>query len=514
MALNTLGLLINKVQLQLGKQPGAQQLKRDLLQTAMNGLKQVTRGDAGKMRRNTGDAYLKMGGIARELGNSAEAYKYWQQYYEMTQSALQENPNNERLKRDMAWACRSLGEISVDMGNQRKALVYYQNGLALRKELAAVPFVERMRRNEQLPEEDRITPRMSELQLSEEYTRIGLIHYSRGESARAEEPVLKSLAIRENLVKEVAGDQVVWFMTANPVAGANVLTVAASLPVEVEQLNYDRQDLARNYHLIGEIYFLLRNLKLSRLYYQKCEDIRETILRDDENAVEHLKQIGKSRPPDFRLMGDLSEFHEMYGARLFSLGAPLQEVLPHLDRAIALSRRVLEIDKAVEPRQNLAKSLYSRGMVAARAGDQTTAANCFNECLEIREELADKDATNYRKKLDLLEALARAGKCERAAQLAEELRKGHEKDSVFLIPAARCYAQCSLALADKPALGHQYVEMALAALRTALENGYKDVIPLETHPDLDPLRKNPEFKKLLQKVSKPPSSGVALNANR
>jgi serine/threonine-protein kinase len=499
LALKTLRLLIDKVQSQLGKQPGVQQLKRELLQTALDGLKQVTGAAAGKIRRNTSDAYFQMGGIARELGNSADASKYWQQYYDMAQSALKDSPENERLKLEMAWASRFLGEISVELGDLKKALAYYQSALALRQELAAVPLAERRRRNEKLPPEDRLTPKMNVLQLSEDYTRIGLIHYYLGDSVSAEEPVLKSLTLRENLVNDMSRDQAVWFMTANPGARPNVLGVAAILPGQIREVSDMRQNLARNYHLIGEIYFRLRNLKLSRLYYQKCEETREAILRDDEKDVERLKQLGTHRPPDFRLMGDLAEFQQMYGIMLFSLGAPLPEVLAHIDRAIALSRRVLEIDKAVEPRQNLAKSLYSRGVVAARAGDQTMAGKCFRECLEIRQELADKDVRSYRKQVQLLEVMARAGTHEKTSQLAEKLRLTHQKDAEFQICAARCYAQCSLAVLDKPALRQKYLEMALEGLETALKQGYKDIITIETHPDLDPVRESPTFKKLLEK---------------
>jgi serine/threonine-protein kinase len=499
LALNTFGLLVNKVQTQLRNQPGAQELKRELLETAMNGLKRVAGGAPGKIRRTTSDAYFKLGLIARELGNSADASRYWQQFYEMAESAIKSDPDNERARLEMAWACRFLGEISVERGDLRKALTYCQRSLALRQGFAAVPLEERLRRNESLPEENRLTPRANELQLSEEYTRVGLIHYYLGDSAQAEEPVLKSLALRELLATEIAMDQVIWFVTPFPAAGPALVGVAASLP-GLEQLSEIRQNLSRNYHLIGEIYFRLRNLERSRIYYQKCEDVRESILRDDELDVERRQQIGKPRPPDFRLMADLAEFHQMYGAMLFALGAEAAEVLAHIDRSIALSRRVLEIDKAVGSRQNLAKALYSRGLIAARAGDPATAAKCFNECLEIREELADKDKTSYLKKVDLLEVLARAGAHERAAGLAANLRADHQKDADFLVCAARSYAQCSLGV-PQPALKRNYQELALKALESALEQGYKDLITLETHPDLDPVRETPEFKKLLKNVS-------------
>jgi serine/threonine-protein kinase len=513
LALSTLRLLIGKVQSQLRKEPGVQQLKHDLLETALRGLKQVAGGDPAKLRRNTSDAYLQMGTIAREMGNSEEADKYWRQYYEMAESARKDDPDNERLKLEMAWANRYLGEISAEKGDLKKALGYHQRALALRKELAAVPLAERMRRNEKLPDDDRLTPRMNELQLSEEYTRVGLMHYFLGDSAQAEEPVLKSLALREKLVNDVVRDQVIFLLTGVPPVGPTGKGVAAG-GMSLEQLSEARQNLARNYHLIAEIYFRLRNLELCRTYYQKCEKVREALLRDDENDVERRKLLGKPRPPDFRLMADLAEFQEMYGALLLAVGAPLPDVLHHIDRSIALTRRVLEIDKAVGTQQNLAKALYSRGVVAARAGDRAMAGKCFDECLKIREELAAKDPTSFRKKVDLLEALARTGAHEKATELAEMLRRDHQKSSDYLISAARCYAQCSLAVPGKTALRQKYLDQAIDSLQAGLAQGYKDLITLETHPDLDPVREIPAFQRLLEKVNASASPKTASGANR
>jgi serine/threonine protein kinase len=133
---------------------------------------------------------------------------------------------------------------------------------------------------------------------------------------------------------------------------------------------------------------------------------------------------------------------------------------------------------------------------------------------DLKNVLADEDVKSYRKKVNLLEVLARAGKHDRAAQLAEQLRLDHQKDADFLISAARCYAQCSSAVTNQSPLRRHYEEMALAALQTALAQGYRDTITLETHPDLDPVRQSLGFKKLLEKVSKPPSPGVSVNAKR
>jgi serine/threonine protein kinase len=502
LALNTLGVLINKVQNQLSKQPGVQQLKRDLLQTAMDGLKRVAGASAGKMRRSTGDAYFRMGGIAKEFGNTAEAFEYWQRYYEMARDALAANPDNERLKVEMAYACRFLGETSAELHHDfKKALSYHQAALELRKELAAVPLAERMRRNAQLSEEDRLTPMVNTLQLSEEYTRVGLVYYYLGDSAHAEAPVLQSLRLREAMIGEVFRNQAVWTMSANPVAGPALLAVAASLPHQDEVVNGVRMDLSRNYHLIGEIYFRLKNLKEALAFYQKCEEIREGLLKEDERRLQRLEGTGKPQIPDFRLMNDTAEFHGMYANLLLATGAPLPEVLRHDERAVELSRKVMDLDKSVEPRMILAGALYGRGVVAVRSGNRgAAAAKDFAECLEIRRGLVAKDPKNYQKRMDLLQVLPRAGRFREAAQLAAELRVGHEKDAGLLVQLASCFAQCSAAAADDPALRQQYLETALATLESALALGYKEVFALETEPDLDPLRTTSTFKRLLDGV--------------
>jgi hypothetical protein len=108
----------------------------------------------------------------------------------------------------------------------------------------------------------------------------------------------------------------------------------------------------------------------------------------------------------------------------------------------------------------------------------------------------------------LLEVLARAGKPERAASFAEKLRVGHEKDSAFLICAARCYAQCSRAATDEVAQ-QRYLKTALDDLQMAVEQGYKDVATLTSDPELDPIRESPAFKSLLEKIGKPRSSAVS-----
>ena len=96
--------------------------------------------------------------------------------------------------------------------------------------------------------------------------------------------------------------------------------------------------------------------------------------------------------------------------------------------------------------------------------------------------------------------LPHCGKHVQAAELAESLRPGREKDYLFLINVAKCYAQCASAASNDAVLQPRYQQAALAALESSVAQGYKDSLTLETSPDLDPIRQTPEFKKTVQDV--------------
>jgi hypothetical protein len=54
--------------------------------------------------------------------------------------------------------------------------------------------------------------------------------------------------------------------------------------------------------------------------------------------------------------------------------------------------------------------------------------------------------------------------------------------------------------ARRQELARSYGDRAVAALRQALANGYKDIAHLKKDKDLDPLRRRDDFQKLLREV--------------
>jgi tRNA A-37 threonylcarbamoyl transferase component Bud32/tetratricopeptide (TPR) repeat protein len=489
LALQTVNTLIFEVQHRLSKDPGLQPLKRELLRTALEGLQRVADragGDSPRIRWSTEDALMRMGELALQFNNSEEAYGYFQRRYEMTRADLQTEPGNARLLERVAMACVNLAEVSTTVRrDMKKALSLYQEAVTLRTQVADIPADELRRQNDRLLPSQRMRPFYIKLNLSEGWTRVGLTHYFLGEPAQAEGPILKSLALREELVTVLLTGEAAWSLSAIPTAPAAPLSVAASVPLLGELASEQRQNLARNYHLIGEIYFRLRNLEQSLLYYARCVAIREAALA--------------ANPKDYRLRGDLGQFYEYYGTVHLFLG-DTRQALPLYDRSLQLLREVNSADKSVEFRKNLAAALYSRGTAAQRMNDAAGAERCFRECLQIRKELAASDPRNDRARMDLMLVLPHCGEHKQAAELAEALRTGRQNDRELLVTIARCYAQCAAAVSGDTPLAAQFEQKALGALQAAVAQGYSDRMMLESAPDLDPVRGSPEFKILLEKV--------------
>jgi tetratricopeptide (TPR) repeat protein/tRNA A-37 threonylcarbamoyl transferase component Bud32 len=488
LALGSLNTLIFKVQQRLSKDPGMQPLQRDLLQSALEGLRRVAgrAGGEGRVRWSVEDALMRMGELSLQFGNSEEAYGYFQRRYEMTRADLAAEPGNARLMERVAMACINLAEVSTSVRrDMKRALSRYEEAVELRAKVAQVPPDELRSQNDRLLPSQRMRPFYIKLNLSEGWTRVGLTHYFLGEPALAETPILNSLALREELATELLASEAAWTLAASPTGRATALAVAASVPVLSELASEQVQNLARNYHLIGEIYFRLRNPEKSLRYYARCAAIREAVLA--------------SHPRDFRLRGDLGQFYEYYGTVHLCRG-DTRQALPLYDRSLQLLREVAAVDPSVEYRKNLAATLYSRGTAARRTNDAAGADACFRECLRIRSELAAKDSSNDRARMDLILVLPHCGEHERAAKLAETLRTGRQNDRELLFVLARCYAQCEAAVSGDTPLAVGYEQKALESLRAAVAQGYSDVMMLESAPDLDPVRGRAEFKSLLEKV--------------
>jgi serine/threonine-protein kinase len=498
LALENLTMLITNVQDRLKSLPGqqARTVRFNLLQGAIDGLNRVAKrlGNEAAKQRNFGRAYLQMGIAAKEIGHSEEAYAYFERCYQLVKEALEADPDNDRWRVILSSACMELGELSQKADrDMKKSLAYYQENLALRQKIGAVSDAERRRLNEKLKPEEQLNPFISRLYLSEAYLRVALTNYLMGDSAQAEAPILSCLKIREGMITELLAGEASWCFSATT-AGGVPISVLGSVPFQKWWAGQQRQNLARNYHLAAEIYLRLRDRNKSGSYYGKVVEIREAVHADN--------------PDDYQLLGDLAEFYSYYGDMYLKLGDP-QSALAKYDRSIELGREIVAKDNDVQYRRNLGTALYSRGLATLRLKDAAGAAKYFSESLQIREEMARKDAKSQEEKMNLMLSLAQSDRQAEAAAIAEAVRVGREKDQELQVTIARAYAECAATTTADPKTKGRYEEKAIAALQAAVAAGYKDVMILETDPDLQPIRDLPEFKKLLERVKTPTATASA-----
>jgi tetratricopeptide (TPR) repeat protein len=367
--------------------------------------------------------------------------------------------------------------------NMQKSLEYYEQAVKLLEEVYERPETERLA----LPKEQQVEDgyHALKIKLSESYQRVGVTYYVLGEPTRAIPYALKTMALRQKMVTEACAGQAAWCLTAKPGVPDSLLAVAASLPSQSKDVNEQRDLLSKTYHLVAEVYRALRDLEQSRTYYSRCLSLRQAILEAD--------------PRNFVLKGTIAMAMQMYADMNLSLG-DARAALQVYEDSVKLTKQLIEVDKDVEYPSLLSMHYYGMGQAYTRQQNPALAQKYFGDSLQIREKLAEPDPNNVKRQMYLMEVLPHCGQHVRAANLAERLRRGREKDLELSFYVARTYAQCAAAASSDAIQRRSYEEKALASLVAAVASGYKDLFKLETNPDLDPIRSLPEFKKLLEKV--------------
>ena len=257
LALESLGLFIDKMQRQLGNTPGVQDLRKDLLETALDGLDRVTKesGTESKMQAMMANAYLKMGIILTEFNRSKEAATYFERCYAITKNELGKQPDNDFLKERLALASIYLGELKQRAPrDMQKTVEYYEEAFRLREEIARRPDAERRELNKKLRPEERLRTSAIKVNLSDGYTRVGLLHYFQQDSHRAEPYILRSLALREQLSYELAVRYAAFSLCApsfgctDPIGQLVSLSATLEMPGQYTgRLGHVFQSTTRNY---------------------------------------------------------------------------------------------------------------------------------------------------------------------------------------------------------------------------------------------------------------------------
>jgi hypothetical protein len=176
---------------------------------------------------------------------------------------------------------------------------------------------------------------------------------------------------------------------------------------------------------------------------------------------------------------------------------------------LVVGRAAQDPDNAGAQRE-LSFSHYRVATASLLMGEHDAARQHYEQCLELRRKLAESEQRNAHKQIDLMVALARCGQHADAAEVARKLGGRASEDPSVLFQIACGYSLCvpavvhgkseaEITAADR---GQQdeYASKAVAAVREAIQKGYRDRVALERDPDLRPMQQRPEFKALLDSI--------------
>lgn len=445
LALTTMQVLIDKVQTQLDEAPRTQQIKRDLLETAMEGLKAV----AKEAERSTSieatmlGAHMQMGGMFRQLGDTDDAMKEFEKSLDIARRRAANNPDNDASQANLAAVLNQVGDMRQELERDvDAALACYREALDICETLFAKPP---SAVGTQSP--TKLLDRLAEANKN-----VALTLLKQGNPGESLPLLEKVVSLREQLV-------------------------AMAPDVQAFQ-----QTLAQAYNILGEVCFLSGDRSAALAHYDECIAQREKILAND--------------PGDLQATFELAESSGNYGDVLIRLGDN-DGARKHFERALGLFRGLMELDdRNILFKVMAGSSAYRMGVLARRVGNADEAAHHFAEALSLREAIAEADPQNVARRMELMLALARSGADARAIEIAESVRAG-SKDPELLCEVARCYALCAAATRDRDAeRADAYAEAGIRALSEAIDDGYGDRVAFDTDPDLDPIRDLPGYRAL------------------
>jgi tetratricopeptide (TPR) repeat protein len=447
LALRSLGTLIDEVQAAIGDTPNLQPLKLKLLDTALKGLDKVAASDEDSrlLGQSMAAAYMRMGQLFQQLGQSEKAFTQYEKCHAIIADLAARDPDGDVAQANLAATFTMLGEMSLELRRDIQAsLDFYQKALEIRKNLT------------QRQLSDKLDATKVKWDLTESYTRVGVTFLRLGEPARARAFFREALTARQELA-----------------------AAAGSEPSP-------RLDVARSHNALGEVEFRARRWPAARTHFQEALTLCERVHQEHPKNPRYQLELANS-------LGNFGVFELRTG--------DLKGAQEHVGRQLALMQGLVDLDKKNALYQRyLALANYRMATLAQRRKDRTVSDRCNRACLEIRERLAAADPTNERRQIELTLVLPRCGQHERAAQRAVKVRQGPSADREILVELAQCYAQCAAAIDHDASLRRQYAEKAVEALNQAVSKNYRDVVLLETEPDLGALREHPDFRSLIVKL--------------
>lgn len=457
LAVQTLESVVFDMQRGLDGIPGAQRVQRNLLQTALTGLRRVSRtleSTAAAADRNQMVAHQDLGEVFLTIGDAAgadataEADRHFAAALAIAERLADASPGDTQAQRDLALSLNKTGDTAVRLGKIDSARQAYERSLAIRQRLL----------------QGAATDADAQRDVASSYERLGDVRLRQGDAELARQAyqqcleyrqalaalappgdrtMLRDLSVAHNKLGDVElqlGDS-----TAARIAYERGLALIEQLlTLHPESIEAER-DFSVSCNKLGDILLRLKDLDGALRAYERGQAIRERLAKDDPNNAEAQRSLSVSQDK----IGDVRMRQNNLAAarRAYETSLEIRQRLATADPSSALARADLCVagDKL--------------GDVLMKQEAYDDARRVFERGLAIREELARADASHVATHVDLARSHGLLGTLEGQVGNLEEARTHLEAALGLLRPLA---AAGKLSTADRGLL--EFLESILGVL--------------------------------------------------
>ncbi len=437
---DVLGDFVFGIQNTLANQPGTQELRRSLLETARTGLKKVL-DDARK--QGTPDStlvwsYFRMGEVEMNLGNTLAAEKEYRAGHELAKSLADADPKNAQAQHDLSVSFNRLGDVTLRLGQTTDALDFYQKGLDVSQRLAdADPKNAGLQRDlgvsfnklgdvtqklgqttdaldfyrKELDVSQRLAdadPKSAELQrdLGVSFNNLGNVTLQLGQTKDALDFYRKGLDVNQRLAAadpKNAGLQRGLGISFNRLGDVTLRLGQTTDALDFYKKGQDvrqrladadpknaglQRDLGVSYGNLGDVTLQLGQTKDALDFYRKCNVICQRLAAADPKNAEAQRDLGVS----FNRLGDVTQ----------KLGQTT-DALDFYRKDNVICQRSADADpKNAGLQRDLGISYERLGDVTLKLGHTTDALDFYRKGLDVSQRLADADPKNAQAQRSLL----------------------------------------------------------------------------------------------------------------
>jgi tetratricopeptide (TPR) repeat protein len=308
-----------------------------------------------------------------------------------------------------------------------------------------------------------------------------------------------------------------------------------ALPLHEDPL-FVKREIAESYADLGRAYLEIGNADAAADVLAKCAEYRRAQLRStpdniktklehagllwqlgnvqlglgDANkaaashmsAVEVVEPLADRETATSRDHLNLALFRSSL-ADAFMISGKNEEAIIEYTKSILAIQMVREKNPDYVPALKFLAGAFYGLSVAEDRLDKPEAAEHLAECVELRRDLVAGAPTNKEFERALMKTLARAGKSEEAAEIAERHLKEFPEDGGVLYEVA-----CTFALMSDSKEGDPNGDRAVKTLRMAIDNGHEGLALMAIDPDLASVHNRDDFKSLITTSESAPTGDV------